>query len=65
MAKAKGTGTEWGTYEKKDGTSAQERRVAKLLKKGKSQAEIARTLGISRQRVGQLKKSVEEKGLIE
>ena len=65
MAKPKGTGELWGSYEKEDGTSAREREVANLLKKGGfTQTEIAEKLGLSRQRVSQIKKKVEEKGLV-
>lgn len=73
MAKPKGTGEPWGDYgkevlrqsrSKEVKTSRNERLVADLLKGGVTQAEVARRLGLSRQRVGQLKKSVTEKGLI-
>lgn len=64
MAKAKGTGKAWGSYgwgEGKSGLTTREKEVAKLLKKKMPQSEIADKLGISRQRVSQIKKKVEEK----
>ena len=64
MAKPKGTGRAWGTYgwgEGKTGLTTRERQVAELLKEGIPQTEISKRLGLSRQRVGQIKKKIEEK----
>lgn len=46
-----------------EGLTLRERQVIELVRKGLSQSEIARRLGISRQRVSTIKKLLRRKGV--
>lgn len=47
-----------------DGLTQRERQVLFLLREGHSNAEIGRRLGMSKQRVGQVKKALVDKGTV-
>lgn len=53
------------TLDKKWGVTNRERQVLGCLAQGMSLAEVSRQIGVSRQRVSQLARALEKKGVLE